>query len=92
MLTSNSSGSVQKHECLSCFHAVSARENISWVWVIESMQVSTWKELTKQQLKLYIQVKNVMYVTIKNNWIYIQQYFINIYNVYYKRFVQIYIL
>ena len=33
-----------------------------------------------------------MYGIIKNGWIYIQQYFINIYNVYYKRFVQIYIL
>ena len=37
MLTSNSSGNMQKHGYLRCFHAAyaaSARENISWVWVI----------------------------------------------------------
>ena len=34
MLTSNSSGNMQKHGYLGCFNAVSARENISWVWVI----------------------------------------------------------
>ena len=33
-LTSNSSGNMQKHGYLGCFHAASARENISWVWVI----------------------------------------------------------
>ena len=34
MLTSNSSGNMQKHGYLGCFHAASTRENISWVWVI----------------------------------------------------------
>ena len=34
MLTSNSSGNKQKHGYLGCFHAASARENISWVCVI----------------------------------------------------------
>ena len=34
MLTSNSSGNMQKHGCLGCFHAASTRENIAWVWVI----------------------------------------------------------
>ena len=33
-LTSNSSGNMQKHGYLGCFHAASARENICWVWVI----------------------------------------------------------
>ena len=44
MLTSNSSGSMQKHRYLGCFHAASARENISWVWVISGrirLSVST---------------------------------------------------
>ena len=35
MLTSNSSGNMQTHGYLGCFHAASSRENISWVWVIE---------------------------------------------------------
>ena len=35
MLTSNSSGNIQKHGCLGCFHAASTRENISWVWEIK---------------------------------------------------------
>ena len=34
MLTSNSSGNMQKHGYLGCFHAASARENISGVCVI----------------------------------------------------------
>ena len=34
MLTSNSSGNMQKHGYLGCFHAAPAREDISWVWVI----------------------------------------------------------
>ena len=34
MLTSNSSGNMQKHGYLGCFHAVSTSENIPWVWVI----------------------------------------------------------
>ena len=34
MLTSNSSGNIQKHGYLECFHAALTRENISWVWVI----------------------------------------------------------
>ena len=34
MLTSNFSGNMQKHGYLGCFHAASARENISLVWVI----------------------------------------------------------
>ena len=34
MLTSNSSGNMQKHGYLGCFYAASARENISSVWVI----------------------------------------------------------
>ena len=37
MLTSNSSGNMQKHGYWGCFHAASARENISWVWVIQSL-------------------------------------------------------
>ena len=35
MLTSNSSGNMQKRGYLGCFHAASARENTSWVWVID---------------------------------------------------------
>ena len=35
MSTSNSRGNMQKHGYLGCFHAVSASENISGVWVIE---------------------------------------------------------
>ena len=38
VLTSNSSGNMQKRGYmgyLGCFHAVSTRENLSWVWVIE---------------------------------------------------------
>ena len=40
MLTSNSSGNIQKHGYLGCFHAASARENISWVWVIDLIDKS----------------------------------------------------
>ena len=40
MLTSNSSGNMQKHGYLGCFHAASARENISWVWVPRSIPSS----------------------------------------------------
>ena len=36
MLTSNSSGNMQKHGYLGCFHAASGGENIPWVWVIQS--------------------------------------------------------
>ena len=36
MLTPISSGNMQKHWYLGCFHAASARENISGVWVIVS--------------------------------------------------------
>ena len=41
MLTSISSGNMQKHGYLGCFHAAPARENISWVCVIHS-QVHGW--------------------------------------------------
>ena len=34
MLTQNSSGNMQNHVYLGCFHAVSTRENISGVWGI----------------------------------------------------------
>ena len=34
MLTPNFGGNMQKHGYLGCFHAVSARENISGVWGI----------------------------------------------------------
>ena len=37
MLPSNSSGNMQKHGHLGCFHAAFARENVSWVWVIYSV-------------------------------------------------------
>ena len=35
MLTPNFSGNMQKHGYLGCFHAASARRNISWVLVIQ---------------------------------------------------------
>ena len=41
MLTPNSSGNMQKHGYLGCFHAASARENISGVWAIGSAQNTT---------------------------------------------------
>ena len=40
ILTSNSSGSMQNHGYLGCFHAASARENIFGVWGI-------WQEMLK---------------------------------------------
>ena len=47
MLTSNSSGNMQKHGFLGCFNATSARENISWVWVLCMEELvttfSSWK-------------------------------------------------
>ena len=40
MLTPNSSGNMQKHGYLGCFHAASAGENISEVWGIALIQTN----------------------------------------------------
>ena len=42
MLTSNSSGNMQRHGYLGCFLVAFARENISWVWVIETCYLCLW--------------------------------------------------
>ena len=45
MLTSNSSGNMQKHGYLGCFHAAFARENVSWVWVIYSVYNKNYSDV-----------------------------------------------
>ena len=64
MLTSNSSGNMQKHGYLGRFHAAFARENISWVWVIGSYIFFIIKG-TRGGWDLYTHVRNFSHVIFK---------------------------
>ena len=58
MLTPNSSGNMQNHGYLGCFHAASARENISGVWGI-TYHCSTWINWHLQWI--FVKIKNKIY-------------------------------
>ena len=54
MLTPNSGGNMQKHGYLGCFHAASARENISGVWGIRRHGTHTFRLQPSSILSMWL--------------------------------------